>query len=157
AVSRAHHHLVQAKSLAHELGSRLWEAIVSALLARAYIQQRDFTAASNALTEAAAFDAPMRILGDRMHTCAHAELKLAGGDAEGALGIVDQLIESDPNRAPGAVVPQLWRVRGQALATLRRRAEAEAIFLSARDRAQARGLRPELWRLHLSVALLYRS
>jgi DNA-binding CsgD family transcriptional regulator len=157
AVSRAHHHLKQAESLAHELGSHLWTGLVSALLAHAYVQQRDFTAAAAALTETRASDIQMRTLGGRMLWCARAELKLAAGDAAEALHVVDQLIASDPNRAPDAVVPRLWRLRGEALAALRRRDEAEAVFLAARDTAHARGLRPELWRTHLSAAHLYRA
>ena len=156
AVPKAHHHLAQAESLARELDSRLWTTIVSAVLARAYIQQRDFAAAA-ALAETEATDAPMRTLGGRMLWCARAELKLATGNAAEALGIVDRLIASDPNRAPDAVVPWLWRLRGDALAALRRRDEAEVVLLAASNTAHARGLRPLLWRVHLSLAHLYRA
>ena len=157
AASRAHYHLAQAESLAHELGSRLWSAIVSAILARTYTQQRDFTAAAAALTATEASDAPMRTLGGRMLWCAHAELKLAVGDAAESLDVVDRLITSDPNRTADTVVPRLWRLRGEALAALRRRDEAEAVLLAARDTARVCGLRPMLWRIHLSLAHLYRT
>lgn len=99
----------------------------------------------------------MRTLGDRMLWCARAELQLARGDADGALSIVDRLIASDPNRAPDAIVPRLWRLRGEALAALRRRDEAEGVFLAARDAAVRGGLRPVLWRIQLSLAHLYRA
>jgi DNA-binding CsgD family transcriptional regulator len=99
----------------------------------------------------------MRTLGDRMLWCARAELQLARGDADGALDIVDRLIASDPNHAPEAVVPRLWRLRGEALAALRRRDEAEGAFLAGRDAASQAGLRPALWRIRLALARLYRA
>ncbi|HEX5571918.1 MAG TPA: LuxR C-terminal-related transcriptional regulator, partial [Ktedonobacterales bacterium] len=119
--------------------------------------QRDYAAAAVTLDAATGTDARMRTLGDRMLWCARAELQLARGDADGALGIVDLLIASDPNRAPGAIVPRLWRMRGEALAALRRRDEAEENFLAAREAALHDGLRPMLWRIQLSLAHLYRA
>lgn len=157
ALPRARQHAERALSLEHELRSRLWAAIVSAVLACICVRQRDYTAAAATLDATVGTDAPMRTLGNRMLWCARAELQLARGDAAGALGIVDRLIASDPNRAPDAVVPRLWRMRGEALAALRRRDEAEAVFLAARDVALRGGLRPALWRIHLSLAHLYRA
>ena len=157
ALPRARQHAERALSLAQELRSRLWAAIVSAVLARTCVHQRDYSAAAATLDATVGTDAPMRMLGDRMLWCARAELELARGDADGVLGIVDRLIASDPNTEPDAVVPRLWRMRGEALAALRRRDEAEAAFLAARDAALRGGLRPVLWRIHLSLAHLYRA
>jgi DNA-binding CsgD family transcriptional regulator/predicted negative regulator of RcsB-dependent stress response len=157
ALPRARQHAEQALSLVQELRSRLWAAIVSALLACTCVHQRDYAAAAATLDATAGADAPMRTLADRMLWCARAELQLARGDADGALGIVDRLIASDPNKAPDAVVPRLWRMRGEALAALRRRDEAEEAFLAARDAALRGGLRPVHWRIHLSLGHLYRA
>lgn len=157
ALPTARHHAERALTLAHELGSRLWAAIVSAVLACIWVHQRDFSAAVATLDATAGTDAPMRTLGDRMLWCARGELQLARGDADGALSIVDRLIAADPNAAPDAVVPRLWRMRGEAFAALRQRDEAEGVFLTARDAAARAGLRPVLWRIHLSLAHLYRA
>ncbi len=157
ALPRARQHAEWALSLVQELRSPLWAAIVSAVFACICVRQRDYAAAAVTLDAATGTDARMRTLGDRMLWCARAELQLARGDADGALGIVDLLIASDPNRAPGAIVPRLWRMRGEALAALRRRDEAEENFLAAREAALHDGLRPMLWRIQLSLAHLYRA
>ena len=157
ALPRSHQHAELALSLTRELRSPLWAAIVSAVLACACVQRRDYSAAAAALDAAASTNARMRTLGDRMLWCAHAELRLARGDADEALDIVDRLIASDPNQAPETVVPRLWRLRGEALAALRRRDEAEEAFLAGRDAASQAGFRPVLWRIRLALARLYRA
>lgn len=156
-VPTARHHLELALGLAGEIGSQQWTEIVSALLASACVLQRDLPRAAAVLDAALQADSPMRTLGDRMVWCARAELKLAEGDGATALRIVEQLIAADPNASRATVTPRLWRLRGEALARLRRPADAESALVAGRDTALRRGARPLLWRLHLSLARLYQA
>jgi DNA-binding CsgD family transcriptional regulator len=154
----AREHLEQALQLAHELGS-YFVRNNAGYLASAYVAQHDFARAAAVLAATLAADTPMEMQGQRATWCARADLALAEGDLNLALQITDRLIASAAHaeRYGAGSVPQLWHLRGEALAALGRLAEAEAALLAADQGARLRGLRPLRWRIQSSLGKLYQS
>src|SRR5712692_2181842 len=157
ALSEAQQHLEQALALAQEVGTWNWIRIVSGFLACAYLLQHDLTKADSILTAALEPDAAMQTIGQRLVWAARADLALARSDPGLALDITDRLIASAANLSDEHVIPRLWKVRGEALATLHRTAEAETMLRAAQAAAQAQGLRPWLWRICVALGKLYQT
>lgn len=157
APSVAREHLERALALARAIGSRVWLGIVSGLFAEVCVALRQLPGADAALNTSMAASTPTRTLDERMLWRARAELALASGEAAEALRIVESLIASDPNASATAIVPRLWKLRGEALAALGRLDEAEAALLAACAAARQLGARPLLWRIHLAFAELLRA
>src|SRR5262249_30782223 len=157
ALPEAQHHLEQALTLAHEVGSRNWMRIVSAFLAPTYLLQRDLTKADSILAAALEPDAAMQTIGQRLVWAARAHLALARSDPGPALDITDPLIASTANLSREHVSPRLGKLRGEALEALQRAAEAETMLRAAQAAAQAQGLRPWLWRICIALGKLYHS
>ncbi len=57
----------------------------------------------------------------------------------------------------GYAIPYLWKLRGEALAALQRTGEAETMLRAAQEAAHAQGLRPLLWRIHVTLGKLYQT
>ena len=89
--------------------------------------------------------------------CARAELELARACPEKTLEIIDRLISVAANVENGQVIPRLWHVRSEALISLGRIEEAQALLCTARDEAQRLGARPFLWRICITLGKLHRS
>ncbi len=157
ALPEAQHHLEQALSLAHEVGSWNWMRIVSGFLAPAYLLQHEFTKADSILAAALEADAAMQTIGQRLVWAARADLALARSDPGLALDITDRLIASAANLSDERVIPRLWKLRGEALVALHRTAEAETMLRAAQAAAQAQGLRPWLWRICVALGKLYQT
>ena len=157
ALSEAQQHLEQALALAHEVGSWNWIRIVSGFLARAYLLQQDLAKAESILAAALEADAAMQTIGQRLVWAARADLALARSDPSLALDITDRLIASAANLSDEHVIPRLWKVRGEALATLGRIEEAKTMLRAAQAAAHAQGLRPWLWRICVTLGKLYQS
>ena len=157
ALPEALQQLEQALALAHEVGSWNWIRIVSGFLAPAYLLQQDLTKAESILTAALESDAAMQTIGQRLVWAARAELALARSDPGLALDITDRLIASAANLSNERVIPRLWKLRGEALASLHREAEAETALQAAQAAAHAQGLRPLLWRIAVVLGKLYQT
>ena len=157
ALPEAQHHLEQALTLAQEVGSWNWMRIVSAFLAQVLIFQHDLTKADSTLAAALEPDAAMQTIGQRLVWAARADLALVRGNPGLALDITDRLIASAANLSDQQVIPRLWKLRGEALAILRRGAEAETALQAAQATAQAQGLRPWLWRICIALGKLYQA
>jgi tetratricopeptide (TPR) repeat protein len=147
----------QSLALAREIGSWNWIRIVSGFLARLLLLQGDLTRAESLLNSALAHDAPSQTIGQRIVWDARAALALAGNNPALALDIVDRLIATAANLSGEQVIPHLWKARGDALAALGRRAEAEAALLAAQVTAQEHCLKPLLWRIALAQGNLYHA
>jgi DNA-binding NarL/FixJ family response regulator len=95
----------------------------------------------------------------RMCWWAAAELALARHQPERALAIVDQLLATARHidTAGPQTIPVLSRMRGEALAALRRPAEAEAALRAAEAGARQYGLAPLHWRIAVALGRLYQS
>jgi DNA-binding CsgD family transcriptional regulator len=153
----AQQHLEQALALAHETGSGYWIRLVSGLLALVFLAQQDVERAESILTAVPGLDAPPQTIGQWLVWYARAELALASDDPGLALEIIDQLSASTRNLSRRHINPRLLKVRGEALATLQREAEAEAALRAAQEAARAQGLRPLLWRICVSLGKLYQT
>jgi tetratricopeptide (TPR) repeat protein len=154
ALSTAQQHLEQALALAKECGSLFLLRDATAFLASAYIAQREFARAEAALDAAFGLQTPCQTVAQRLVWRARAELELARGRPDLALEIVDRLIASAAHLEHGGVIPHLWYLRGAILAALARATEAESALRDARDRAQAQGARPLLWRIEVTLGKL---
>jgi len=158
ALPEARRHLEQSMKMAHEIGSFHWIRTAAGFLASTATLQGDFERAESALDAAGLRpDTPSQTPGQRRAWSARAELALAKGDPAEALAIVQRLIGSAANLSAGRVVPYLWKLRGEALAALRRASEAESVLRAARDGAVEQGMRPLLWRIHVALGNLYRT
>jgi tetratricopeptide (TPR) repeat protein len=88
---------------------------------------------------------------------ARAKLALASGKPHLALQIADHLIASTSNIAPKRPVLRLSVLRGEALAALGRRPEAEAVLGEALAVAKRQDEPPQQWRIHLAQGRLYQA
>ena len=157
ALPTAQQDLESAVALAKNSGSLFWMRAVTSSLALVFIAQQDFARAENVLDTVCSPDMPCGTIAQRLSWCARAELELARKHADRALQIIDQLIASAVHFEDGGVIPRLWYLRGQALFSLDRAEEAEAVLLAAKVTAQEQGMRPLLWRILVSLGRLYQA
>lgn len=151
---RAGDYLADAVRITRGIGSSFWLRTVLSAHARIESLGGDLEAAKRAVAEIIVAG---ETRGRRHPWFAAAEIALAEGNAEEALAIVDRLVEesSDPGGAL-SWMPELARVRGEALGALGRFDEALDAFGEAREGATDRGHLPFLWKACLSRAALYR-
>jgi DNA-binding CsgD family transcriptional regulator len=156
-LTTARRHLEQALALAQEIGSLYWIRNASALLASVCIGLKDLAQAEALLTAAPASDDPPQTLAQRLIWYARAQLALAQGEPERTLAITEQLFASAAHVAGEQSIPHLAHLRGKALATLNRPAEAETALQAAQAGAVAQDLRPLLWRIAIDLGNLHRA
>jgi DNA-binding CsgD family transcriptional regulator len=132
---------------------------VTPYLILVYILQRELASAEVILNAVLKPDLPAQTLGQRQVWCGAAEFALASDDPSMALHIADQLFVSAANleNQGEATIPQLAKLRGEALAALQRWPEAEAALQAALEGAARQGVRPLLWRIHLALGKLYQT
>jgi DNA-binding CsgD family transcriptional regulator len=145
-----------ALSLAQKMGSSIFLQCTSQALASTYIAQQNLKGAETVLSAVLGADPFDNITyTKRLDIAAWGELALAKGEPGHALEIADRLVHSAKNTTPATVIPRLWLLRGSALTQLKRFDEGEALLTAARSTAQARGIQPMLWRIHLALGKLY--
>jgi DNA-binding NarL/FixJ family response regulator len=147
ALPQAQHHLERAFDLGRGVGSLFIYSSVTRGLARTYLAQGEVMRAQTLLDEAMEADAPMQTAAQQITWAARAELALAQGESKKALQIIEPLILAATQGVPDGVIPVLWQLRGEALTTLGRYAEAERVLQAAEETARAQGARPRLWRI----------
>src|SRR6266852_822668 len=157
ALSEARQHLEQALALAQEIGSWFWINHASAHLASVCIGLKDLARAEALLTAAPASDAPPQTQAQRLIWYARAQLALAQGEPYRTLAITEQLFASAAHVAGEQSIPHLAHLRGKALATMNRPAEAETALQAVLTASMARGLRPLLWRIAIDLGNLYHA
>ncbi len=96
----------------------------------------------------------MPTMAQHMLRCAQVELALAQAQPVQALEIIDQ---SSASSAPAPEGLRILKLRGEALATLQRLAEAESVFNAALEIAQTQGARPAQWRICIALGNLYQA
>ncbi|HST04330.1 MAG TPA: LuxR C-terminal-related transcriptional regulator, partial [Chloroflexia bacterium] len=74
-----------------------------------------------------------------------------------ALRLADRMIEWAAIRPGSGAIPRLWKLRGEALAALRRPEEAEATLQEAITAAAAQRAPSLLWRAHTSLGKVYKA
>ncbi len=148
--------LEQALKRARELGFFFVRRVIG-FLAIVHLVRGDIAQAEAVLAEAFDPAMPMEAQGQRLVWYAHAELALANAEPALALTIVDRLINSAAHASHDQIgcVPYLWRLRGEALASLGQLAAAEAILHTAHTEASRRNLAPIDWRILASLGRIY--
>ncbi len=151
-------YLEQALPLTQELGSAFWTGNVVSELVLAYLLKSDFVRAETALGTFGNEppDGPPRNLAERRVMWARGELALARGEAESALRLAEQLIQTLPGENRKQPVPMLLHLRGRALMELRHLDKAEHDLAEAKRSAVELGVRPLLWQVHASLGMLQR-
>jgi DNA-binding CsgD family transcriptional regulator/tetratricopeptide (TPR) repeat protein len=158
ALSLAQEHLEEAEELAREIGSLFVRRVAASFLSSTYIAQGQQDLARSVLDEVISSDTPMETLAQRLAWSAYAEVEHAAGNPSVALRILEQLTASTPNiDERGGVVPRLWHLRGQALAAIDKLPEAEVVLRAAQVNAEQRGMKPILWRIHVSLGRLLKA
>ncbi|MFN2129448.1 MAG: BTAD domain-containing putative transcriptional regulator [Anaerolineae bacterium] len=147
--------LEQALTLAEHLQSRHWIHHATGALAAACCLANDLACARTYLEAVLSPGTGMDSINKRQCWVRRAELALLRGDSSLALDIVERLIASAPGMSPGRVIPFLWKLKADALATEGQTEKARSLLLAAVDHAQAPSARFLLWRLHASLGRLY--
>lgn len=157
ALPAAQQHLAQARALAEEIGSRFWLLLATGLLASTAVEQNNLAQAEALLAAALDPTAWRTRKEQRRLQCVRAELALRQGQPRQALAIADQLMAAAANVANGQTIPRLAKLRGDALAALGQGPAADTALVEARAAAQARGIRPLLWRIRVALGQLYQA
>ena len=156
ALSEAQGHLERALALAHEIGSGYWIQSAVMRLAEAHVARHDLGQANAVFEAAFGPSAEVESMGP-LALLAQSELALAGDNGELALQCVDRVSALMANAPDNFMTPLLSKWRGEALAALQRDDEAETTLLASRKGAEAQGLRPILWRIHLALGNFYHA
>jgi DNA-binding CsgD family transcriptional regulator len=147
----AQHHLERALALARAIDSSFWIQSVSSFLASTYILAGATHQADALLATSGALDTPVETLGQQLVVRARIELALANQDSSRSLALLARA--GAAGLPPGA---RLERLRAAALVAAERHAEAEEHLLTLRERIDATGLRPLIWRVEQQLGALYR-
>ncbi len=157
AYPQARKHFEQALELAREIGSLFWTRIAAAYLAAVAVQLHDLPLAEEALNAVHGPDTPTETMAQRMLWCTAAELALAQGEASRALEITDRLLARALSGTAEQSSLRVLKLRGEALTRLQRTAEAETAFIMAQEIATAQEVRPQLWRICITLGNLYQA
>ena len=154
--------LATALPLAHELGSAWWIALATTYLARAYLLKHDVERAEAALAAVLPREQHPRDVGERGVHLAWGELALAQGQADQALQIAEELLETVPGEggatiAGGQPIPSLLRLQGEALLALGQANEAMQVLEDAKRGALERQERSRMWYMHGLLARGYQQ
>lgn len=147
--SRAEYYLERTLRHARAMGSHLWILVTVAALANTRLQ-RDDTSGRELLHPYLETEGTGRAHGSRAFQFAWAQQRMAEGDWDGALALVDQLIGY--NDADGTIpgTPQILKLKGDVLAGQGRTDEAEEWYALADEVAALLGFRAMHWRVLLS-------
>jgi DNA-binding CsgD family transcriptional regulator len=157
ALLQARQHLELAFKLAQEIGSAVWIGSVTGYLASVCILQGELSHAQELLDAQLTADTPAQTQMQRICWCTYAELALARQEPDMALALIDRLIASDPNMAPGVSAPRLSILRSGALSALQRLEEAESDLQIGLAAALLQGGRTWEWRIHFALGRLYQA
>ncbi len=152
-------HLEHALVIARAHGSSYYVRFMAAFLASLAIEAGNTAHAETLFAELFAPETPTETLVQRRYWLARAELALATSEPDTALRIVNNLIATACNIADlgDRGIPRLSLLRGKALATLGRAAEAEATLVAAAETATAQGAQPLSWRISCALGHLHDS
>lgn len=141
--------------MARELGSAWWVGNIATDLTMAYLLKGDRDRAERVLAEAGIDERQPRSVAERRMQWALGQLALARGMPEKAVRIAEQLIESAPGQDHSQRIPQLLKLKGEALRALNRLDAAAEAFEQAKQGAQERNRPPLLWEIHRSLGRVF--
>jgi len=151
------HYLDAGLPLAEQLGSAWWIGSIRVYQALACLLEGKGQQAEAALKAVMQREQAPRTLLERRIAWASGELALAQGEPEIALQIAEQLLASAPGEIRSQPIPRLWKLKGEALAALKRPDEAVEALEGAKRGALERRETPLLWQIQRSLAQLYQS
>jgi len=151
------HHLDAGLQLAARLGSAWWMGYLRAYQALAYLQTGKCKQAEATLKAEMTGEQEPRTLQERRMVWAWGELALAQGEPEVALQIAERLIASAPGEMGTQPIPWLLKLKGEALAAIKRLSEAIEALEEAKRGALERREAPLLWQIHRSFGQVYRQ
>lgn len=157
ALSLARQNMQKSLDLAEEIGSLLHKQSALGHLVWILVLQNEMSEAETLLQSLLTPGLPMVTYGQGFLWLRQAEFSLTNGDPEQALQIADRLIASAPpphSPSPG-VIPNLARLRGEALAALKRWDEAEAALLAACTTAETQESPRLIWPGYVALGKLY--
>jgi adenylate cyclase len=157
AVDEAQQHIEQTIQLADDLYSQHWIHQATGALTEVYLLRSDFHEAQNTIGKVISPQTPMDTILKRYCWFQRAQLALAQDDPVLALEITDRLISTAPGLPPGQVITLLWKFKSEALTVLGQYELARSLLCKAKENAQENGEQFQLWRIHTSLAKLYKS
>lgn len=153
---RAEHHLVRCRATADAIGSHLWRTLADVHLGRAYLRMDDVQRAAGLLSPYMVEESIGPSNAQRPIQLALAHLRLAEGDAQSALDYASGLLLLDESSAT-AGVPQVLRIKADALAALGRIQEADHTYRDGAEAADLLGLDAVRWRIHAAYSMFLAS
>jgi DNA-binding CsgD family transcriptional regulator/tetratricopeptide (TPR) repeat protein len=155
----AKRHLEMALASVREVGSGFLTQLILAGLGTVFVLEGDLHRAETTLATALDADAPAVTFGERAIWYARAELALAQQADERALAITDRMMATATGDVGNEVerMPYLACLRGEALATLGRADEAEAVLRAVDATAEEGHLLPLRWRARYALGALARA
>ena len=148
-------HLDAGLPLAETLGSAWWIGNIRGYQALAYLLEGQDKRAETTLQAVMTREQEPRTVSERRLLCAWGELALAQREPQVALQIAERLIASAPGELRTQPIPQLWRLKGEALVALKRFPEAAAALEDAKRGVLERREAPLYWQIHCSLARVY--
>ncbi len=140
--------LEPALEMSRKMSAKFVESSIGGFLVSSYIGLAELNTAEQ-LIEALRTE-PMQSVGQRIVRCAEAELRLAQGDSERALTLIDHLIETAPS-SHGQVIPRLWQMKADALLASGK-PDTSLVLLQEVVKATSEGeLKALLWRSLISL------
>jgi DNA-binding CsgD family transcriptional regulator len=148
-------HLETGLPLAEQLGSAWWVDSIRAYQALAYLLEGNHQQAEVALqTPVSRMQEPWTLTKRRL-AWASGEVALAQGKPGVALQTAERLITSAPGELRAQPIPYLWKLKGEALAALKRLHEAAEALEGAKRGALERQETPLLWKIHRLLGQVY--
>jgi DNA-binding CsgD family transcriptional regulator len=156
ATPQARDHMQRAYDLGRETGSLHWLRTSAGGLAIVLDRLGDLQGAQRVLLGVFEAGMGMESVGQRACWLARADLALRHGDPQEALRIADDLIASALPGRGLAAIPRLWKLRGEALASIES-TEAEAVLIAAEKAASRQGAVSLVWQIRASLGNWYQS
>lgn len=150
-------HLELALTHARELGSAWWIGNITASLAIAHIQNRDYEKARSLLDSTLPEKLEELTMVKRRMLWAKSYLLLAGNDPTRALKIVDLLLDTLSGEYQTHSIPYLLKLKGQVLITLKQSKKAVEILEQAKQGAISHEVLPLLWQIQAMLGGIYKS
>ncbi len=141
--------------LAKDLRSKHWIHQAYAILSAAHSLNGDLAQAQSCLEEVIHPDMRMDSLHKRYCWVRRAELALLQSNPGYALEICERLIQSAPGMSPESVITFLWKLKGDALASMGILDEAISLLNAALKNSEGTGERFLEWRIHASLGRLF--
>lgn len=151
----AQQHLEEALTLSSQTQPNRWQLLILGFLVPTYILQDQMPRAESALLSFST-ELPMETIGQRQAWLALAELRLAQGEPNRALKIVDSLIGSTSRNASiDYSMSRLVKLRCELLIRLGLHEEARDCLLLGLQNTTAQGAQSLAWRFHVLLGEFY--